>query len=129
MDLGFATSANYGSRQINPDRTMQRKTKPKVYMASFGDGYEQRIAQGINPLNESYSVSFNTRTKAEIDDIVGYFDSLQGVTAFNFVIPDTNAAGGATETTIKVVCDDYSITYTNDDFYSCDATFRRVYEP
>lgn len=127
MALGFATSSAYGSRQINPDRTMQRKTKPKVYMASFGDGYEQRIAQGINSLNESYSVSFNTRTKAEIDDIVGYLDSLRGVTSFNFVIPDSNAGGN--ETTIKVVCDDYSITYTNDDFYSCDATFRRVYEP
>lgn len=127
MALGFATSAAFGSRQIQPDKTMQRKTKPRVFLASFGDGYEQRVAKGINSLAESYSVTFNTRTKEEIDDIVGYLDSLNGVTSFNFVIPDSNAGGS--ETTIKVVCDDYSITYTNDNFYTCDATFRRVYEP
>ena len=121
MALGF----NTGSVQITPDKTMQRKTKPKVYLSSFGDGYEQRISQGINPLNETYSVSFQTRTKEEIDDIVAFFDSKRGVTNFSFTIPDSNNGG---EKTIKVVCDDYSLSYAYDDFYSCDATFRRVYE-
>jgi len=126
MALGFNTGGSYGNRQVTPDKSLQRKTKPKVYMASFGDGYEQRVSQGINPLGETYTVSFQTRTNEEIDDIVAFLDSKRGVTNFSFTIPDSNNSG---ETTIKVVCDDYSITYTNDEFYSCNATFRRVYEP
>ena len=46
--------------------------------------------------------------KEEIDDIVGYFDSLKGVTAFNFTIPDSNASGTPKETILKVVCEDFS---------------------
>ena len=92
----------------------------------FGDGYEQRVAEGINNINESYAVTLNNRPKAEIDDVIAFLDSLNGVTAFNFTIPDTNAGGN--ETTIKVVCDSFSQSYSYDDFYSASATFRRVYE-
>lgn len=127
MAIGFNTGLDFGQRDIVPDKSLQRSTKPKVYRAAFGDGYEQRLSQGINPLEQSYSVSFNTREKAEIDDIVGFFDSLRGVTSFSFTFPDSNGTGNLT--TILVVCEDYSITYAYDDFYSCDATFRRVYEP
>lgn len=124
MALGFTDLT--ATRRI-PDKTMTRKTSPKRYTANFGDGYSQRIAQGLNPLDETYSVTFKTRPKAEIDDIVAFFDSKQGVTNFSFTIPDTN--GGGNETTIKVICEDYSISYDYDDFYSCTAQFKRVYEP
>ena len=124
MALGFTDLTS--TRRI-PDKTMSRRTAPKRYVASFGDGYSQRIAQGINSLDEVYSVTFKTRPKAEIDDIVAFFDSKQGVTNFSFTIPDTN--GGSNETTIKVICEDYSISYDYDDYYSCSAQFKRVYEP
>ena len=127
MALGFTDLTS--TRRI-PDKTMSRKTSPKRYVASFGDGYSQRIAQGINPLDEVYSVAFKTRPKAEIDDIVDFFDSKQGVTNFSFTIPDTNGSGnGGTETTVKVICEDYSISYDYDDYYSCSAQLKRVYEP
>lgn len=137
MALGFATTSTYGSRQILPDKGMTRQTQPRVLLAQFGDGYEQRIANGINSLQESYSVTFNNRTKEEIDDITGYLGSLQGVTAFNFTVPDnatteetTGISDSSTdnEKTIKVVCDSFSQSYSYDDFYSASATFRRVYE-
>lgn len=125
MALGFLTTAPYGSRQVCPDKGMNRPTNPKVLRASFGDGYEQRLIDGINNLGQQFQVSFRHRTKEEIDDIVQYFDSLNGVTAFSFTIPDSNDGG---ETTIKIVCDLYSQEYEYDDFYSASATFRRVYE-
>jgi phage-related protein len=67
------------------------------------------------------------QTKAEIDDITGYLDSLNGVSKFSFTIPDSNAASND-ETTIQVVCDTVSQAYNNGGFYSANATFRRVYE-
>ena len=124
MALGFQ---DLGSAQRTPDKNFTKKSKPTVLKIQFGDGYEQRIAEGINSVKETYTVGFTNRPKAEIDDIVAFFDNKKGTTAFNYTIPDSNAGGG--ERTIKVVCEDYSQRYSYDNFYSCSATFRRVYEP
>ena len=124
MALGFEIVVDSGT-YYRPDKSLRRKSKPKVHLATFGDGYEQRLADGINSITEIYSVSFATRPKADIDDIVAFFDSKQGVTAFDFTIPDSNNSG---ETTIKVVCDSFDISYDYGDFYSASAKFRRVYE-
>jgi len=124
MAIGFQ---DLGSVQRIPDKNFTKKSKPTVLKIQFGDGYEQRVAEGINSIQEVYSLSFNSRPKAEIDDIIAFFDNKKGTTAFNYTIPDTNAGGN--ERIVKVVCEDYTQTYAYDDFYSCSATFRRVYEP
>jgi len=123
MAIGFDLEGGLGV--VVPDKTMTRKSAPKVLKAVFGDGYEQRVVNGINNIHETYSVSFRNRTKASIDDIVDFFDTKAGVTKFPFIIPDTNSGG---EQTVQVVCDDYSTNFEYDDFYSLTATFRRVYE-
>ncbi len=115
-----------GTTYVRPDRQLRRATKPRVLLASFGDGYEQRGADGINSLAEEYNISFINRTKAEIDDIIAFFDAKKGVTSFSFIIPDTNSGGS--EKTIKVVAYEYQQSYTFDDYYGATATFRRVYE-
>lgn len=118
-----------GSTRAVPDKGFNRDDTPVLFTAKFGDGYEQRVANGINALQSEFSVSFNTRPKAEIDDIVAFFTSKGGVTAFNWTIPDTNGSeNGNTETTIKVVCSNWSQTWDYDNFYSASGTFRRVYE-
>ena len=129
MTLGFKIpdeNAVGGELEILPDRGIGRQSTPRVLVAKFGDGYEQRLADGINSIDETFSVTFNNRTAAEIDGITGYFASLKGATSFTYTIPDDNAVGGELE--IKVVCQNYSQSYHHDGFYSVSATFRRVYE-
>ena len=123
MAIGFT---DLGSVQRTPDKTLTRNNKPRVIKIQFGDGYEQRVQEGINNIVQSFSVTFNNRPKADIDDIMAFLDNKAGTTAFDFTYPDTNAGGN--ERTVKVVCEDYTQTYSYDDFYSCSATFRRVYE-
>ena len=129
MALGFQ---DLGSTQRRPDRGQSKKVSPTLLKIQFGDGYEQRVAEGLNTIKETFSVSFNNRPKAEIDDIIAFFDNkngtspLNGSTAFAYTIPDSNQGSG--ERTIQVVRESYSQTYSHDDFYSCSATFRRVYE-
>tara|TARA_Y100000766_G_C18877373_1_gene591518 strand:+ start:348 stop:731 length:384 start_codon:yes stop_codon:yes gene_type:complete len=126
MALGFSTGSSFGSRTIIPDKGMSRSNEPLVFVAEFGDGYQQRVANGINNLKQEFSVSFATREKAEIDDIVGFFESTNGVTAFDFTFPDTNASGN--EETVKVYVTQFSQNWDYDNFYTLSATFRRVYE-
>ena len=110
---------------VKPDKFLTKTARPKVLLAAFGDGYEQRLGDGINTLAETYALTFNNRLASEVDDIIALFESKAGVTAFDFTYPDSNGGG---ETTIKVVCDEWSQIYTNDIGYGCSATFRRVYE-
>lgn len=131
MALGFQTAGNIGlanGTNIVPDKSLQRKITPQLIKISFGDGYEQRAVNGINNLKEEYTLSFNRRSKKEIDAIIATFNFYAGVTKFDYTIPSTDSGGVSGETTIKVVCDTYSQIYEYDEFYSCTATFRRVYE-
>ena len=114
------------SAPVQPDKGFTRSNTPKTHTISFGDGYEQRLADGINNLQQELNVSFSTRPKAEIDDLVAFFESLGGVTKFRFDIEDSNA-GSSTET-IKCVCDSWSQAWAYDEYYSLSAKFRRVYE-
>ena len=122
MALGFTDLTSTVRR---PDKMMSASSTPNIIETNFGDGYQQRIAKGINNLQQSYGVSFDNRTKEEIDDITAFFTNKGGVTKFDFTIPDSNNSG---ETTIKVVCSSWSQAYKTGDYYGCSATFRRVYE-
>ncbi len=126
MALGFTTSSTFGSRDILPDKGLSAAFAPRVLTAQFGDGYQQRVLDGINNSPRSFGISFNSRTKAEIDDIAGYFNSLNGVTKFNFTVPDE--VEGDDEDTVKVICTTWNKTYDYGDYYSLTATFNEVFE-
>ena len=125
MALGFTVPRTGTDLQVLPDKGLTRQSIPRVLKVQFGDGYEQRVAEGLNLMQETYSISYANRPKDEIDDIAAFMDGKKGVTKFDYVIPDTNNSG---ETTIKVGCDQYNLTYVNDSSYTFTATFRRVYE-
>ena len=122
MAIGFT---DLTSTQRIPDKGLNASTTPRIFLTKFGDGYEQRLANGINNLEQNFSISFQRRAKAEIDDVIAFFVNKNGVTPFNFTYPDSNNSG---ETTIKVLCENWDQPWDYDEFYSCSATFRRVYE-
>jgi phage-related protein len=74
------------SSAVQPDKQLSRTNTPRTFTISFGDGYEQRLQNGINNLNQEISVSFKTRPKAEIDDLVAFFESLAGVTNLDLTL-------------------------------------------
>ncbi len=124
MAIGFNVGGSLGV--VVPDKGLTASNTPRVHLASFGDGYEHRIADGINNLQQTFSVSFTTRPKAEIDDIVDFFEGKGAITSFDYALADTNSANN--KRTIKVVCDSWNQTWAYDNFYSLTANFRRVYE-
>jgi phage-related protein len=124
MAIGFNVGGSLGT--VAPDKGFTRNNTPRVHVQKFGDGYEQRLANGINNLEQDFSVQFATRPKDEIDDIVAFFESKKGATAFDFNFADTNESGN--EETVKIVCESWDQTWDYDDFYSLSAKFRRIYE-
>lgn len=110
------------------DRGMARSSKHRVLTASFGDGYEQRVLDGINTKNDSFNISYNNRTSEDINLIAAFFDNKAGK-SFNFTVTDTFSGGNLSNTTMKVVCEEYNISYMRENFHSLTCTLRRVYEP
>lgn len=61
--------------------------KPRVRIAAFGDGYEQRIGDGINTAPKSWSLTFVNPT-ADADAILSFFAARNGAEAFDWTDPD-----------------------------------------
>lgn len=111
---------------VVPDKNLRLSSKPRVLTAKFGDGYEQRIADGINTNEQSFSISFNNRLDTEIDKIAEFFEQKNAVVSFVYGYPDTRATEGIEE--IKVVCTNFDVTFIASGYSSCSATLKRVYE-
>ena len=114
--------------EATADRGMTRSSNHRVLTAKFGDGYEQRVLDGINTKNDSFNLSFNNRTAEDINLIAAFLDD-KAAKNFNFTITDTFTGGSLSNSTIKVVCDNYNVNYVRDNFHSLTCTLRRVYEP
>jgi len=110
------------------DRGLSRQSKHNVLTAKFGDGYEQRVLDGINTKQDMFNISFKNREAEDINLIAGFLDDKAGKN-FNFVITDTFSSGNLTTSTLKVVCDGYDINYGQSDNHSLSCQLRRVYEP
>jgi len=110
------------------DRGLSRAVQQRVLTAQFGDGYSQRVRDGINTKIESFTISFNNRSAEEINLIAAYLDSKAGL-HFVLNITDTFTSGSLSNSAIKVICEDYSMSYAHTLNHSLTTTFKRVYEP
>ena len=116
--FGSSRSAT-STKEFVFDRNVGRSTKVNVTIAGFGDGYEQRVRNGINPKTETFNISFKAKTNNEAKALAAFFDNKTGDN-FDIVVNGD---------TIKVACEAYSITYAHDNSHNLQTTFRRVYEP
>ncbi|MDG5496976.1 MULTISPECIES: phage tail protein [Azospirillaceae] len=64
----------------------------RLSVAQFGDGYSQRIADGINNLQQSTSLSWSALTAVEADAIEGFFKARSDGSAFTYTLPGTTGA-------------------------------------
>lgn len=105
-----------------PDFPPKKQSQPKVSKIQFGDSYQQRQAQGLNPDLKTWNLSFNTRSHDEAAAIESFLEAQGGVTAFDWVPPF------ATDP-LKFICSKWDRSDDNATFSSITATFEQVAEP
>lgn len=105
-----------------PDYSAQVTNRPRVRVAKFGDGYEQRQADGLNPQPASWSLTFANRSNADINAIHSFLSARGGFESFDWVPPDSTAS-------IKVVCREWQKTLNRYNLNTISATFEQVFEP
>jgi phage-related protein len=103
----------------NVSAATQLRRQPRVLVAPYGDGYEQRVQDGINANPQSWNVVF-TRGDTDVAAIEAFFELKAGVTAFTWTPP------GKSE--IKVVCRSWSRGFSGVNNNTLNATFDQVFE-
>lgn len=108
----FTWSADYGASV---------DLQPRVKQVSFGDGYEQRVADGINTLRQMWQLNFSNRTLTEINAIDTFLRARGGIEAFDWTPPRASVAG-------KFVCRSWQRTAVAGVIDSISAKFEQVFE-
>jgi phage-related protein len=65
----------------------QVDTNARVLEASFGDGYVQRVPDGINTIVTSTTLFWNGLSTADATTIDSFFAGLKGATPFLYQVP------------------------------------------
>lgn len=66
-------------------------SQPRIRSMRFGDGYEQRAADGINANLARWAVTFENRSDAEAQAIADFLAARGGVEAFDWAPPGGSA--------------------------------------
>jgi len=103
-----------------PDNAAQADIEPRVLTSKFGDGYQQRVGDGINIRPRTFTLTFNTRTDAEMSPIVTFLETANGINSFDWT-PPFGAAG-------KFVCRKWSPSKPKFGINNLSLTFEEVYE-
>ena len=106
------------------DKGAAETPKPRVIKTQFGDGYEQRMVDGINNTPRSWSLGFNNRTREDIDKLYTFFTTLAGVNTCRLTVPDS--VGGDDDVT--VVIEEFSRGMGNTLYYTLACKAREVFE-
>lgn len=105
-----------------PDYPAQVEYRPRVRVAQFGDGYQQRVADGINTAMDAWSLTFTVRTDTEASAIRDFLAARGGYEAFDWTPPNESTA-------IRVVCREWSRAFDHTNKNTVTARFERTYEP
>ena len=103
-----------------PSYNQQTKIEPRVLSVRFGDGYEQRIQDGINNDLLTLSLTFEKRNEVETTAINHFLNQRKGAESFVFTPPAPFA------TAAKFVCKSFNTNYVFYDNYTITATFEQT---
>lgn len=103
-----------------PTWPVKMDREPRMRVAKFGDGYEQRVLDGLNWMNTTWALQWDMRP-ADVAVAMDEFLSGQQGGAFDFLDPLTNSI-------VQVFCDKWSIDWTHRgnsaDYANVSAEFR-----
>lgn len=98
-----------------------RSTSARVLKASFGNGYSQRAADGLNNLNQTIPLVWTYITEDEKNTIVDFLSSKLGAGSFYFTFKGDSEAS-------LVVCEKWSETPVSGPWWTVSATFEKVFD-
>lgn len=103
---------------IVPSVATQGRQKPRVLVATFGDGYEQRSQDGINAGLKEWSVQWNVITKTQLGTLATFFETQGAWKKFTWTQPAPFDTAGA----LAFICEEWSWQYAGGNIVGLSAT-------
>lgn len=101
-----------------PDYQPTVEIEPRVKTSRFGDGYEQRVEDGINTQPKAWHLTFGVRSRAEAVAIRAFLRA-HASTSFDWADPDGE--------TLRYVCRSHSHQINGHNNEIISAVFRQVF--
>lgn len=98
------------------------RRQPRVLSTKFGDGYEQRAADGIHADLQVWNVSWPNRETSVANTIEGFFITHAGMTAFTWTPPGSVTAS-------QWLCKSWTRSPSGYDLENISAIFEEVPDP
>lgn len=102
----------------SPSYSVNMTKAPRVRKSQFGDGYQQRVADGINTISRAWNLVFKGN-QSEIEAIESFFVTEGGITSFDWT-PPTGSAG-------KFIAEEWNLTVADYNNWSISVTFNEVF--
>ena len=90
--------------------------KPNIESAKYGDGYEQRVAVGINSQAQKWTVKITKN----VDAALSFLEACNGDDAFNWTNP--RGVSGV------YLCREWELEHVGLDMYELSCTFEQTFE-
>lgn len=103
-----------------PNYNSNMAFEPKVKLTKFGDGYEQRVPDGINNSLLKFNLSFNGRPLHEATAIIHFLKNRNGAESFVFT---PHSPFGKTK---LYKCPNYTVDFVFFNNYNITAIFEEV---
>jgi len=98
--------------------------KHRTRVTQFGDGYSQRVADGINSRVERWNITWPALTAADLQTVTATLDSVGAHGVLTWTPPTA-----ATEKKYTLTPDGYSVEPQGAGLYSVRATLNQVFDP
>lgn len=98
-----------------------KTTTPRILETKYGDGYRQRMADGINSLEQQYEAGWENITTAEKNALIALFVGWGGWDAFSWTIPGDSLATVWT-------CKSWKETPKTPGYWDLSASFQREFD-
>jgi len=99
--------------------------KPKLIVNQFGNGYQQRIKDGLNNNMAEFSVSFQNRSEKETVAILHFLNERNGHQSFIYNMPTIYNKSNSSLNT-RFICPEWTSNYISYNNYSVQAKFLEV---
>lgn len=108
-----------------PSYASNISNRPRTFVNVFGNGYQQRISEGLNNNLIEISVQFENRSEKETVSILHFLKERNGKESFIYNLP-TIYAKSSSNLNSMFVCFDWSVNFISYNNYSITASFNEV---
>lgn len=104
-----------------PSYNARINNKPRIKTNQFGNGYQQRIVDGLNSNLIEFSLVFENRNEKETVSILHFLKERNGQQSFVYNLPTIYSKSNSNLTT-KFICFEWNSTYISYNNYSIEMT-------